>query len=744
MKRGFQIVFAILLLFGVAGVAAPSFRADAYRSRIQNAMEKGLQRRVTLGEVHYNVLTGPGFTLKDVSIGEDPALGAEPIAYVVTVEAIPRLWSLFTGHLEFASLRLEDAQLNLSRNQPEPGQYRWNIERLLRPSIVAAFPNISIRGGRINFEVDHVKSVVYLLDSDLDITPPSSTRETWKIRFEGKPARTDRPARGSGSLTARGEWKPSTGLLDLNLQLDRSELGDLVAFIRGADIGLHGSISGKAHLAGPSWALAINGRLNVAELHGWDQSVPQGETWPLDLSGVWNIGGQQLKLDANVAGKVTAHYLVDQYLSTPRWGVNLTFRDFSIDPLVGIARHMGRALPDGLKITGQLEGVIGYSGGTVSTLEGQAKLRKASLTLPGSKPVLVELAEVLLTHGRAQLKPAKTEFPDGDEGEISGSYQVGEAAPEFEISTTGMSVRAVAGVPWLSELKAGRWSGRLSYAQELWAGALTLSDVDWAFEGFSKPVRIESAEARLDGARVILQRIHARVGNLVAQGEYRYEPATLRPHRFRLGMAALDAEELERLAMPALARKNTLFGFGKSSLPDWLKNLRADGTVEIRVVEAGAIELQNFRARVLWDGARIALPNVKAEWAEGQIASRALMDLSGKAPAYELYTKWSGIPWKNGKVDADTVIQTSGFGSALMTRALSTGTFTGHDVLDDYQTVSGRFDLAWSPRAPKLSFTELKLDNGDEVVTGRAALQDDGNLLVDVANGTRQMKVSLK
>jgi hypothetical protein len=268
--------------------------------------------------------------------------------------------------------------------------------------------------------------------------------------------------------------------------------------------------------------------------------------------------------------------------------------------------------------------------------------------------------------------------------------------------------------------------------------------VDWAFDGFAEPVRIDSADGRLDGARVNLQRIRAHLGAIDAQGEYRYEPGAVRPHRFRLGLATLDAAELERLAMPALSRRNSLFGFGKSSLPDWLKNLYADGTVEIRELHAGAVDLQNLRSRILWDSGRLTLPNLKAEWAEGQISARALMDITGKAPAYEVYSKWSDVSWKDGKVDADTVIQTSGLGAALVTHLHAMGTFTGHDVLDDYPTVTGRFDLVQSGKAPKLKVTELQLGNASETLTGRAELQDDGFLLVNVANGTRQMKVPMK
>jgi hypothetical protein len=307
IKLGLKIFTAAVVLVVVAGIAAPKFQASQYRDKIRDAMQLALNRKVEIGEIRYNVFTGPGFSVTNVTIAEDPELGAEPIAYVNSVgalTAVPRLWSLFTGHLEFASLRMEDAQINLTRSEPQPGQYRWNVERLMRPSIIAAFPNISIRNSRINFKTGDLKSTVYLLDCDLDITPPSGGSDGWHVRFEGKPARTDRPARGSGLFTAKGVWYNSAGKLDLDLQLDRSEVSDIVSLIRGEDAGLQGIVSGKAHLAGPTSAIGISGRLNIAELHGWDQSVPQGEVWPLNLHEAAVGGfGQHAELRGGTAGQ---------------------------------------------------------------------------------------------------------------------------------------------------------------------------------------------------------------------------------------------------------------------------------------------------------------------------------------------------------------------------------------------------------------------------------------------------------
>jgi hypothetical protein len=741
IRRCLKIVFAAIALVIVAGLAAPKFQANQYRGRIKTALESGLHRKVEFGEIKFNLFTGPGFSVDNVTIGEDPELGAEPIAYVNStgkLTAIPRLWSLWTGHLEFSSLRLDDAQINLSRTEPQPGEYRWNIERLMRPSIIAAFPNISIRNSRINFKAENLKSVVYLLDCDLDISPPSSAKDGWHIRFEGKPARTDRAARGSGIFTARGAWYPAAGNLDLNLQLDRSQLSDMVALIRGEDAGLQGTVSGKAHLAGPPSALAINGRLNLADLHGWDQTVAQGEVWPLDLSGRWNARDQELKLDAGVSGKVAVHYLVSKYFSQPRWGVSLSFQNFAIDPLVKVAHRLGAPLPDELKLTGQLDAAVGYSG----TFEGAATLHHASISVPGSAPVELESAQVVITQGHATLSPTLVTFPAKQEATFEATYNMGDPAPEFTVTTAGLNVQALAGVPLLAALPEGQWSGRLRYAQQNWSGSFELSKAVMNFPGFSEPVKLESAEGKLDGAHVILQRIHASAAGIEAQGEYRYEPGALRPHRFRLTLPEVDAAALEKLAMPAISRKSGLFNFGKPTLPDWLKQLRADGTVQIGLLHAGGLELTKFKTRVLWDGAHVALPDVTAAVGPGSLTSRVVMDLGGRTPLYEVTSQLSGFAWKTGKLDADVTMQTNGIGTETLNHLHSTGTFTGRNVLEDFSSVSGRYDLRWSATSPKLSFTDLKLAGEGEVLSGNASLQKDGTVLVQLANGTRQLKVS--
>ena len=55
-----------------AGFIAPLINAAHYSSRIREALEASLQRKVEFGEVHFAFFTGFGFSLEAVTIHEDP------------------------------------------------------------------------------------------------------------------------------------------------------------------------------------------------------------------------------------------------------------------------------------------------------------------------------------------------------------------------------------------------------------------------------------------------------------------------------------------------------------------------------------------------------------------------------------------------------------------------------------------------------------------------------------------------
>lgn len=735
-------VAAAIALTLAAGLIAPRFKTDRYRARIQTALEAALGRQVAFGEVKFNLLTGPGFTLRDVVIAEDPALGSEPIAYVDLVTATPRVLSLLTGHLAFSSLRLEDAHLNLARADLPNGEYRWNIEPLIRPAIIAAFPSITIHGARINFKAANVKSFVYLLDCDLSIDPPSGTGETWGFRFEGKPARADRAAHGSGLIRARGTWKP--GALDANLQLERSELGDVVAVLRGEDAGLHGLISGNARFKGPLQRVAVDGRLRVEELHGWNQDIPRGEAWPLDLQGYWNSPGQQLELNARVAGKglspVAVHYLVTQYLTQPRWGASLTLAHFPAGPLVPLAQHLGLPLIPGLELGGTVDGVIGYS--VTTGYRGQALIEAATLKLAGSPSLQVKQAKVTVAEGIAKLLPVRLVNAGEQEATAEGEYNLLTGASRLRVDARNLDAAMFTRVPVLSEARAGQWSGALQWELGFWTGDMQLSQLEFVTPALADPVLLDSASCHLENGGIAISKMRGHTGAIAFTGDYRYEPEGTHPHRFRIATGAVNAAALEAAMLPTLRRRSGVLGvdlsFGKQNLPEWLAGWHADGQLQMASLESEEWQLANVKGKMQWDAGRIALMDVSA----GNIAGRVDIDVRGREPVYEIAGRLKNQEWKGGHITVDTAATVSGIGANLLKSMEATGGFTASSLDDNLDHVTGKYDFAWRAKIPRLSLSAIHLQSAAETYTGKGALARDGTLNIQLNSATKQARLT--
>ena len=114
MKYFRRTLFIALAAVIVFGLVAPFLRADRLRPRIQAALEAALNRPVHItSAVHLNLFTGPGFSVDDVLIDDDPAAGVEPFAHVESLRARVRLTSLFAGKLVFSSLHLDSPSVNL-------------------------------------------------------------------------------------------------------------------------------------------------------------------------------------------------------------------------------------------------------------------------------------------------------------------------------------------------------------------------------------------------------------------------------------------------------------------------------------------------------------------------------------------------------------------------------------------------------------------------------------------------------
>jgi hypothetical protein len=760
-------IAAALLL--AAGIAAPYLSVNQFAPRIRAALESALGRKVELGAVHFSLFAGPGFSLDNVVIHENPAIGIEPIAYVGSLEAVPRIASFFGGHLEFASIRLDDASINVAKTggPSEPG--RWNFEALLNRSVMRAIPELHVRSGRINFKFGDTKSVFYLTNTDLDIAPPSRGASAWNVDFTGEPARTDRPAHGFGEFIARGRWtQTGPGRLDLDVRLEKAAISEIVSLLHGYDAGIHGTVASRMHLTGPLDDIRISGNMDIEGVHRWDRMPPYGQSWPLRLAGRLNVPTQTVEMESTTAGGETlplaVRFRCSDYLSQPHWGVALNWNRFPAGPVLDLARQMGADLPPKLNMAGSLDGVLGYT--SQGNLQGELDFHDASVAIPDSPPVRSAQARLIFDRGHAKLAPAVVRTAQDETAQLAADYDWKAQSLDLTISTDAMRVEslraqsALAAVPWLDQVSSGTFKGQLRYqiaapaAPALpktgWTGAIDLQDAKFPLLGLAEPVTVAAASVHIDGTRVTLDHMHAQAGKIAMQGEYRYEPQMARPHRLRLRIAEADAAELERLSMPALSHGRGLIAralsLGRASLPEWLADRHVDAVVQIGVLRLGGAQARDLQAHLLWDGTKAEFTDLRASLDGGRVSGALSVNLRGNRPAYRLQAQAKGVAWKSGKVDAETVLESSGTGVELLARLHSSGTFVARglemEALPDLDSVSGAYDLVWAQTAPVMHFTDLQLVSGEETYTGQGATQPDGRLLFQLISGSKEMHMS--
>jgi hypothetical protein len=769
MKNLWRALIVVLLLLVAAGLAAPKVSANRFRPRIQAALEAALNRHVEVGAVHLNLFTGPGFSVDNVVIDDDPAAGLEPFAHVDQMQARVRWTSLFSGNLSFSSLRLDNPSVNVEKMASGP----WNIQPLLdRHSQTGAphrhaVPDIQIRGGRINFKFGDTKSVFYISDADVDVYPDENGEVV--IRFSGAPARTDQASQNFGELTARGLLQTSSNgesQLNMGVHLDRTAISELTRLFRGSDFGVHGYVVANAKLAGPLSMLDLTGDLNVSDVHRWDLMPAPGEGWTLNYRGLLNLTGHHLEVASlETPGQpdpVSVEFRLDDYLAAPKWSGNLQFRDLPAASLVETARHFGAPFPPGVQVEGQVEGGIGYS--SQSGAAGQLALSNAAVKFPdgGSSQVntvQIDSAQVQISDGKVVLAPSDVEMDDGQSAQMEGEYALDNSHAGFRISARQLTIGATrlfdaAPVPLLDQLHQGSWKGWIAYEKTaqspgVWSGQYDLQNAVIEIPGLASPVRLASATVQMTEGGIQLTRMRGRAGTMKFEGDYRYDASAARPHRLRLTIPELELADLETVLMPTLRRNEGFLAraFRRDQhLPKWLEERDADLSVQVASLMNGDMALGTVNARGFWRGPSITISNM--EWrADSMHASGKMsVNLAKAEPAYELKGTVENFDYRNGQLDIAGDLQTSGTGADLLLNLRSKGTFDGREIMlapdAEVREVSGSYRVDASAGIPRLLLANVQVLQGADTLVGQGASQPDGHIVLELASGRRQVRLT--
>jgi predicted outer membrane repeat protein len=281
-KRRFILAGVLCCLIAAALVLPPLVNIGRYQGRVTALMSRALGRPVRLSSVELRLLPLPGFVLHDLSVGEDPGFGAEPVLSARTVVARVAFLPLWTGKLEISRVSVDEGSLNLVRN----AQGRWNLESLMmgvKPGIgtgadpnpasrsatkASKFPYLEATNSRVNLKNGIEKSPFSVVNADLSLWQDEPG--AWRVRLKGQPARTDLEMSVSDTGEVRLEASLRTAgrqLRDMPLQLQLewrdAELGQLSRLVTGSDAGWRGEMTADIDVNGSPESAQTRARLRA-------------------------------------------------------------------------------------------------------------------------------------------------------------------------------------------------------------------------------------------------------------------------------------------------------------------------------------------------------------------------------------------------------------------------------------------------------------------------------------------------
>jgi hypothetical protein len=755
-------------------VVAPFVNAARFSGSIRSALEESLGREIDFEKVYFSVFPLPGFSLERVTIQEDPSYGLEPFAFVPSLQARLRIDQLLLGRIRFSSLHLTDPSLNLVKRSDGT----WNvvdlIGRLSAPSRMPLnlLPAISMTGGRIDFKFGTRKTTLYIYEHSVSIYRVRSGKII--MQFSGSPARTDRAGNGFGHLRGTVNWfvnppNAAANQLQADVTLDPSNLSEVTTLVEGHDIGVHGTIGSTAHIEGPATALRVNGQLELGDVHRWDLLPASGDDWRINYAGALDLKSQTFALQTlpNSAGETVPAALrvrVKQMLTKPAWSIFLTFTKAPVQDLLPLGRRMGLTLPAELRMSGALDGVVGYSNST--GLSGGVAISNAVATLPNIPPLRSAAANVTISSDNIHIDPAILEAGAGGTLRAGGDYSLATQHLMASVSANAFPVSALKSTiqAWFGAADAlaiwsdGYVTGQLAYNYQgpgrgtpaepaAWSGQFQFSNATFNIPGLGLPLKRAQGRASFNASMFDLPHFSAALAQQPLTGSYRYNLAAKHPEHVHFELPAADSAQLEAALAPAMEDQSFLarLAFTRRSIPAWMASRNMDGEAAIGHFSMDGNDLGSLSARFIWEGTNLQFTNLQLRTPQALLKASGVADLAARSPQYRFSASVTGFPWAGGVLNADGHLQTAGKGQSSVRNLRANGSFTGKDITlaasSAFNDVSGLFSFSFEDGWPSLQLSNVQATQDDNDWTGEGATRSDGKLVVDLAHEGRQLHV---
>ncbi len=763
-----RVGIAVVLLVLIAGGIAPFVNAARYSNRIREALEASLQRKVDFGEAHFAFFSGFGFSLGAVTIHENPRYGIEPFAYVPKLEARLRIDQLLLGRIQFSSLRLVDPSLNLVKQNDGS----WNIIELVRrlsaaPAVSPGlFPALAISGGRIDFKFGVRKKTLYIDDADVSIYPERFGK--LYVQFAGSPARTDRAGTGFGHLHGSanlylGRRSPSENQVEANIILDPSNVSEIATLLRGYDVGVHGTASGEARIEGPATALRVSGELRVQDVHRWDLLPAAGEQLRIAYHGGIDLLGRQLSLEAvpwnqNETTPVVLQMRVEDFLGRPNWSVLARLRKAPSENLLPLCKRMGVPLPEGVTVSGAVDGAIEYS--NRSGFSGGLMFNELGLTLPDAEPLHVSFTTAKILPSAIHFDSAAIELLPDASLRVAADYYPGTRLLTASLNAVRYPVQTLTSViaPWgppplaLAPFQTGNVSGQLVYSHDetkpsSWSGQFDFADATLLPPGLAVPVTSSHGHITFDASTFDVRQFFGHVGDETVRANYHYNARLRHAEHLDAQLSSADLSQADAALVPALRSPGLLarLRFGRRAIPGWLAARDLEADIAVQRFSIRGASLGSLRSSLVWQGTTLRFNSVQLDLPEGSMSGKGTVNLASYSPHYRFTVAVAGFPWRSGILNANGTFETSGTGLETLRNLRGRGGFLGKDLSlspeDAFSKVSGLFDVSFDAGWPSLRLSHVEASQGEEAWLGEAASQSDGTLIFDLENAGRQRRI---
>lgn len=774
--------------------------AQKIKSRIVSSISLALGRPVEISSASIRLLPQPGFDLQDFVVHDDPAFSAEPVLRAQNVTASLRLWSLLRGRLEIARLNLSEPSLNLVRN----ASGHWNVEPLLertsqtsvaptaklKTELRPGFPYIEAESGRINLKLGEEKKSYAMTDADFALWQESEN--SWGMRMEAKPVRTDYNLTNTGIVKISGIWQRAASFhqtpLKIALEWSHGQLGQITTLAYGNDKGWRGELDLVMQIAGNPDDLQVQTSASIPDFRRYDVNIDSNLPLAAQCNAHYNYeAGKLFGIDCRgpvQGGFLSAEGGIQSLLGQRDYRLNFTAEDVPMQSVAHLFAHVKKYIPENISANGSLNAKV-----TVTTVnatpqwQGQGEIKNLELASDSSNtpvtintiPFTIGVLSTLKTRNRVpaltrttpeagiEVGPMNVALggtsPTPVHGWISAASYSFRMKGDAQIQPLLQFARVLSipapqtsadGQATIDFGFSGPWS---NFSSAKVVGTAQLHTVNAPVRGLNQPLEIASATLSLTPDQVSVQKLSASIAGITWHGTLTLpRPCAVQETcaaHFNLHTGELTEAALDSLLITSTQSSSWYSLLSEKLSPTFLSKLHATGQLSIDSVEIYKLGGSDFTANADLEAGNLKLSNIRSKMLGGRHSGNLTVDFTTASPTIHAAGTFDHVglaklsdlmddDWISGNADATYEFSSSGKSVADILSSASAELYVNaHDCLLPHITLNEDSPLHMESFTADLVFNnerfQIKQGNfesaeGKYSISGTALLSRDINI----------------